>query len=348
MDQERVSSPSDQTGMSVPVTRRTALGAAVLGVSATVLPGRLAAASALEGPYPAGAAEGGVISGMSDESLVEYRIHTFNDPASNGQVGNRFVVAVPMTVDLLLIGGGGGGGGGGNGAESIEKHGGGGGAGGLRVVTGLTLMPDTYDVTVGAPGAGGSGSSGVPHPGGGSFGSGGGGGGESQFKVGITTYRAEGGSGGGASTDAAMGPAAGGAAGTNTTIAPAVAHPGGAGGSDRAGGGGGAGGPGQSGDIFVSMSASTGGAGIYEARFDIVTLAGGGGGGVGSGFGPGLDGGGDGGGTLDAGPVGGAAVSGTGGGGGGARGLSEVSAGSGGGAGGSGRVAIRYRYDSPS
>jgi hypothetical protein len=266
-------------------------------------------------------ATGGTVSNISG-----YRVHTFTSSGSftvTGGVG---------TVEYLVVAGGGGSG------YGNGFCGGGGGAGGYRIGSGLAVTAGTsYDVTVGAGGAGGTydrgsaaGSpstfSSITSAGGGQGGQGGAAGGN-------------GGSGGGAGGFPNTGRAAG--AGNTPSTSPSQGNNGGSPGSSLGGGGGGAGSAGNpSGLNGGSAAASTiSGSTVYYA---------GGGGGSPNGLGGGTatssekGGGGDGGG---AGPVGGVAGSpNTGGGAGGAGGFAPDGAGAFAGhkSGGSGIVIIRY------
>ena len=96
----------------------------------------LAAAMAASGSTYV-SASGGTVS-YGSESGVYYKAHTFTSTGS-------FVVSTGGTVDSLIVGGGGPGGAGGT-----YRTGGGGGGGRVQLITGTTVTPQTYSITVGA------------------------------------------------------------------------------------------------------------------------------------------------------------------------------------------------------
>ena len=242
-----------------------------------------------------------------------YRIHTFT-------TSGIFTVLGSGVVDMFVVGGGGGGGG--------VYNGGGGGGGGIVVADRVPITAGTYNVVVGARGAGGAaagtaGARGEDSAFNGMIAGGGGGGGSWNIIM-PSAGRANNGSGGGHS-----GYAGAGAAGDGS------GHAGGEGGVYGAGGGGGAGTAGSNG---ASSLGGAGGAGAaYAYSGSMVTYAGGGGG-----AGPTAGGsGGAGGGGYGTGPSGGNPEDGaanTGGGGGGKHNIPGTA----GGNGGSGIVIIRY------
>ena len=243
-----------------------------------------------------------------------YRIHTFT-------TSGIFTVLGSGVVDMFVVGGGGGGGG--------VYNGGGGGGGGIVVADRVPITAGTYNVVVGARGAGGAaagtaGARGEDSAFNGMIAGGGGGGGSWNIIM-PSAGRANNGSGGG--TPGYLSYA--GAAGNGT------GHAGGAGGIYGAGGGGGAGAAGSHG---AGGPGGAGGAGAaYAYSGSMVTYAGGGGG-----AGPTAGGsGGAGGGGYGTGPSGGNPEDGaanTGGGGGGKHNIPGTA----GGNGGSGIVIIRY------
>ena len=247
-------------------------------------------------PDPHMTATGGTITADGD-----YMIHTFTS-------SSNFVVGVGGSVEYLVIAGGGGG---------SQSYAGGGGAGGYLTATGFELSASTtYEITVGAGGAG--------HPSPGIIGNnsvfstitsvGGGRGGYTNGQSGTA-----GGSGGGGSWN-------GGAGGAGTV---GQGNAGGAGTSDQYGGAGGGG----AGTVGLSNSGTSGGAGGNGLPSSIngttVFRAGGGGGGANGQPGVGVHGGGTG--------EGSAAVANKGGGGGGAWNGNGQN-------GGSGVVIIRYKF----
>ena len=98
-------------------------------------------------PQTAVAATGGTIT-----NIAPYRIHTFT-------ASGNFVVTTGGIADILVVGGGGGSGGsvGDNNANGNGSYGGGGG--GVVYVGSYNLIPQTYNITVGAGGVGGLASS---------------------------------------------------------------------------------------------------------------------------------------------------------------------------------------------
>jgi hypothetical protein len=223
-------------------------------------------------------------------------------------------VALPFTIDYLVVGGGGGGG---------RNRGGGGGAGGMLTGTNITTFSKgiTYTVAVGNGGGGGSsssGSSGASSTFAAITANGGGGGG------GIGQSGGFGGAGGGGS-GAAFSSGAGGAGNTPSTTPSQGANGGngfGANTNDASNGGGGGGGGEngvQGGTSFSSSFAGSGGAGtISSIRGTMTFYAGGGGAGAGqTGFNGGAGGDGGGGAGGNSGAAGSSAAANTGGGGGG-------------------------------
>lgn len=286
-------------------------------------------------------ATGGATSTITVNS-IQYKVHIFTT------VGlSSFTVTDPGTnpyIEYLIVGGGGGGG---------CSHSGGGGAGAM--ITGITsdIVKGTYEVSVGAGGAGATSSSVYTYTGvrGGTsyiFGirAAGGGGGGGRYNTDYITPAGGGGSGGG---------------GAGTRMGTQTLTPGGAGsqlyGSDggwgfsdaTAGNGGGGGGAGAAGGNATGTgpgggSSGAGGNGLQSSITGTNTYyAGGGAGGrwsTGTVGAPGLGGGGAGGAADNA--AGGNATPNTGGGGGGSGGGTPS-----GGAGGSGIVVVRYPLTNP-
>lgn len=264
-----------------------------------------------------------------------YWIHTFN-------TSGTFTPQTALSCDYLVVAGGGGGGTANFAARgSGGSGGGGGGAGGFRTGTGLSVLAQSYSITVGAGGAGVTNTSGLK-------------GSNSVFS---TITSTGGGFGGGDSNNGSTvvggaGGSSGGSCGWNTTSTSAgtAASPAGegnagggiivSGGQRAAAGGGGASAAGGGASMpFPTPNASggAGGAGLSNSYSGTAVTYAGGGGGV-SPFG-GVAGGAGGGG---AGVLGGNGTNGTvnlGGGGGGALNDSGTSTG---GSGGSGIVIIRY------
>jgi hypothetical protein len=291
--------------------------------------------TALESFVPISATGGSTSTITVNE--IQWKVHAFTS------VGlSNFVVISPGTspyIEYLIVGGGGGGG---------CNHAGGGGAGAM--ITGYTsdIVKTTYEVSVGAGGAGGTnsnvytytGTKGAPSY---IFGitAAGGGGGGGRFNTDAVTNPSGGGSGGGgAGTRLGTQPFAPGGAGSQL-----YGNDGGWGFSGTiAGNGGGGGGAGAlggkaSGDAFGAGSSGAGGNGLQSSITGATQYyAGGGSGGRwGSGtVGAAGLGGGALGGNND-GVVGGTATANTGGGGGGGGGGAAA-----GGAGGSGIVIVRY------
>ncbi|ALO45170.1 DUF6701 domain-containing protein [Pseudohongiella spirulinae] len=276
-------------------------------------------------------------SGGNISTQGPYTVHVFN---SNG----TFTPPAGLTsLDVLVVGGGGGGG---------STYGGGGGAGGLRWETGVTVNQPSYNVVIGAGGAGGNGITTTNDPSGN-----GQNGGDSSFG----SIVAEGGGygqGGAQSTGSGGDGGSGGGGGGITT---GSARPGGngtvgqgndggdgngsTGNNNRSGGGGG--GAGAAGANGTNGAGGDGGIGSdFSAVFgtgvgDSGWFAGGGGGGKRSGGSSlggdgGTGGGGAGGGAQD--PAATIGQANTGGGG----GASGGSGGTPGAAGGSGIVIVRY------
>ena len=298
-----------------------------------------------------------------------FKVHTFT-ASGCFQVTNAGNAAGSNTVDYLVVAGG---------AGSNSADGGGSGAGGYResdgtasggysvsplggCVSGLAVPVQTYPITVGAGGAGGS-----PYPGlnAGSNGSnsifstitsaGGGRGGQSYpvsnpgfpNNVGIA-----GGSGGGGgyacagnpSPSSTTNPNTQGGAGNTPPVSPPQGNPGGAGQTGYYGNHGGGGGAGSPGGTASGPSPSPGGAGgnggngaTSEITFSPVTRGGGGGGPAYPGATAGAAGPGGGGAGGNNSYTGGAGTANTGGGAGGSRGAVGA-------AGGSGVVIIRYKF----
>ena len=296
------------------------------------------------------AATGGTVATSGD-----YKIHSFtgdgNFVVSQGNIG-------PGTAaDYVVVAGGAGGG---------RTHAGGGGAGGYREAkqpaapwtasplatsTGVTVTSQTYPITVGAGGAGGTSPVPTPQDNPGAAGSNsvfstitsaGGGGGGGGNAAGVA-----GGSGGGSS------PTPGRGAGNTPPVSPPQGNPGGVSGGTAVshGGGGGAGAAG--GDSPSTGVGGVGGAGIASSiTGSSVTRAGGGGAGGADNYpsppatgspGAGGSGGGAAGGAVSGGTGAAGSANTGGGGGGGGYNHSPVNRGSGG-AGGKGIVIIRYKY----
>ena len=271
-------------------------------------------------------ATGGTITTDGD-----YKVHTFNS-SGTFEVTNATGIGV---VEYLVIGGGGGGGhsDGGN-----LRGAGGGGAGGYRTASGFLVSPQSYAITVGAGGIGGSGE---PDNGAtkgsdsvfSSITSTGGGRGLDHPNAGTTGK--DGGSGGGGSWLVTAG-----GLGNTPATSPSQGNNGGAGGDSHPSHGGGGGGGASS--VGANRSGGTGGAGGAGLASSItgtsITRAGGGGGGGSSTGGAGGAGGGGAGqsGTSNSSTSG---TANTGGGGGGAADGADA-----GGDGGSGVVIIRYKY----
>jgi hypothetical protein len=286
-------------------------------------------------------ATGGTMSTIT-VSGIQWTVHKFTTTGIS-----NFVVSDPGTnpyTEYLLVGGGGGGG---------CNHAGGGGAGAM--ITGITsdIVKGTYEVSVGAGGAGGTTSSVYTYTGtkgGPSY---------------IFGIRAAGGGGGGGrwNTDIVSNPSGGGSGGggAGTRLGSQTLAPGGAGsqlyGNDggwgfsdsTAGNGGGGGGAGALGGNATGSGAGAGSSGAggngLQSAIDGTTryYAGGGSGGrwaTGSVGAAGLGGGGVGG-AAD-GAAGAAGTDNTGGGGGGGGGGNGL-----GGAGGSGIVIVRYPLTNP-
>lgn len=276
---------------------------------------------------------GAKATGGTVYSDSQYFYHVFN-------ASSTFTPTQSITADVLVVAGGGGGG---------RTIGGGGGGGGLLGFTSQSLTATSYNVTVGAGGAGStvitsSGTNGV----------------DSQF--GALTLVKGGGGGGSYSTASVIGGSGGGGGWNGGSNAGAAAtsgqgFSGGAGwtgGDEAAGGGGGAGAVGGTG---ISTAAGSGGIGSssYSSWGSATTTgqlvsgtyyyAGGGGGGSNSNgagaptAGAGGSGGGASGRALASAGVPTAALANTGGGGGGSGGSGNTSNG---GAGGSGIVIVRY------
>ena len=286
-------------------------------------------------------------SGGTETTSGDFKIHTFT---SNGTftVTNGGNVAGSSSVDYLVIAGGGGGGG-------SNYSGAGGGAGGYRFSNGtvsgcyaagpaplgasaLPVSAQTYPITIGAGGAGGT----YPGPQSGTAGnpsifstitSTGGG----QGAGGNGAQGGTGGSGGGNSGDGSPNPTV--AAGNTPPVSPPQGFPGGLGtGCGPAFGAGGGGGASEAGNNGTSSPpGGTGGDGLASSiTGSPVTRGGGGGGGIEAG---GDSPGGAGGGGKGTGSTGCAGTANTGGGGGGAGNSPHT-----GGAGGSGIVVIRYKF----
>ena len=307
--------------------------------SASVNEARVASGSNF---YYWGAAAGDPSGGDSqDTSVAGYTIQVFT--ASTGSL----IVGSSGDVDILVVGGGASGGG---------YYGGGGAAGGLIYKTGHGLTANTYDVVIGAGGAGRGHNNGSAAPGNN--------GGDTTFTIngGATEFTAKGGGGGGASE--ANDGGSGGGSGYNTAGAGdeiQTAQAGDSGtygfGNDGSlgigspgydtGAGGGAGGIGTN---ATQGASGAGGAGKdMSATFGTALgvsglFAGGGGGGYtsdgGGTAGAGGSGGGGAGATSDSGTAT-AGTANTGGGGGGTRGVAPGFSG----AGGSGIVLVRYADD---
>lgn len=268
-------------------------------------------------------ASGGVVS-----QDATYWYHTF------GMSGN-FVPNQSFNCDYLVVAGGAGGGCGVN--DGFGP--GGGGAGGFRTGTGFSVTAQSYAITIGAGGTGGT----VASPTGAS--------GSSSI---FSTITSAGGGGGAANAVGVSGGSGGGGSATNNggsgntpSTSPSQGNNGGAGygpGPQHSGGGGG--GASAVGANGTSSGGGNGGAGTASSISGTsITYAGGGGGGVRTNYTPGTGGiGGGGNGTNgDSNTAGFAGIGNTGGGGGG--GGSRVSSQSGslnGGNGGSGIVIIRY------
>jgi hypothetical protein len=252
-----------------------------------------------------------------------------------------------LTADFLVIAGGGGG--------SVSNVGGlgmgGGGAGGYRTSVGtsgggasaesaLSLLPQSYTVTIGAGGVGGQENDTDGNASNGS---------NSTFAT-ITSIG--GGRGGNQNGPAALGGSGGGACGAAAGQSPGSGtanqgYAGGAGGaSNVGGGGGGAGAVGQAGDAAGSGKAGAGGAGITSSISGTSVTRGGGGGGSANDQTPGAAGGAGGSGGGGAGTAsnanGGAGTANTGGGGGASGNTATPATAGKGGNGGSGIVIVRY------
>ena len=213
------------------------------------------------------AATGGTITESGDTF-----IHTF----LRAQTGDDWVSTETVSANYIIVGGGGSGGGR---AAGGSYHGasGGGGAGGMLVGTSVSISAGTYEVTVGAKGAGASGLEGAS-------------GGDSSFNsqtatggghgaVGtVVVQAANGGSGGGATRSESGGD-------NGETPGTGVSGQGNAGGSINGtwGGGSGGGGKGSAG-VQGGNYSGHGGDGLVSAISGAdVTYAGGGGGGEGGG-----------------------------------------------------------------
>jgi hypothetical protein len=249
-------------------------------------------------------------------------------PSSGYQEGTAGI-ALPYSINFLVVAGGGGGGG----TAAASGSGGGGGAGGYRTSTQSVAVGTVITVTVGDGGAGGSSGSNKGTSGSNSSisgsglttitSAGGGGGGGGQYNV----DPINGGSGGGAGYSGVTG-----GSGNTPSTSPSQGNNGGAGGTGAPYGGGGGGGAGANG---VSGNGGAGGAGTASSiTGSSVTRAGGGGGGnEGSAGGAGGAGGGGNGAQNSTGSAG---TANTGGGGGGGGGITA----NGGGAGGKGVVIL--------
>jgi len=294
-------------------------------------------------------AEGGTTSSYSVAG-VTYKVHTFTSSGA-------FTPNTSGQVDVVIVGGGGGGAGG----FSNDASGGGGGAGAVRVSSGVSVNPQTYDIIIGAGGAAGNGGAspsgaagrtsptfrdgqyGVDSSAIGMVANGGGGGATFEDTPGFTNGNASAGGNGGA------GGCQGGACSTYNTggvygnRGGLEAGDGQSNDSTSCGGGGGAGGVGGNGTN--RSTAGSGGVGLQnEYQTGSIQYYGGGGGGgsvQGSQAPGGLGGGGAGG--TPTGPSGGNnGVSGSANTGGGGGGASSGNINVNGGAGGSGIVIIRY------
>jgi hypothetical protein len=224
------------------------------------------------------AATGGDLTTIIDVSGVLYRVHAFVN-TGNAQL-NVSSVAPGSTADILLVAGGGAGGVS-FGDQDTGK--GGGGAGGVRLLTNVTLTPQTYNLSIGRGGRGwrrrfnvntGVGENGSNTTGFGQTATGGGTGGGSDGQFGPST----GGSGGGGGTRAAQAGAAGIAGQGN------AGGTGGSGGPGSGGGGGGGGGAGGVGANGGSIVGGAGGVGVnlsstFTSAFGQAGFFGGGGGG---------------------------------------------------------------------
>ena len=310
------------------------------------------------------AATGGTIT-----TCGNFKVHTFTGDGCF-QVTNAGNAAGSNTVDYLVVAGGGGtssGGGGGGGAGGYRESDGT-SSGGYSVsplggcVSGLAVPVQTYPITVGGGGAGGS-----PYPGlyQGANGSnsifstitsaGGGRGGQSypasspNFPNNIGIAGGSGGGGGYACTgnpspSSTTNPNTQGGAGNTPPVSPPQGNPGGAGQTGFYGNHGGGGGATSAGGTASGPSPSPGGAGgnggngaTSEITFSPVTRGGGGGGPAYTGATAGTAGPGGGGAGRNSTGVGTAGTANTGGGAGGS--ISALGA-----AGGSGVVIIRYKF----
>jgi len=276
---------------------------------------------------PIVSATGGDITTINQNGIW-YKVHTFLTS------GTFEVTGGSLNVEYLIVGGGGGGG---------LRYGGGGGAGGFIIGISSTVTAQTYDVVVGAGGAGYTGS----FTGSGASGSAssvfslsaaGGGGGAAGEQSGLS-----GGSGGGGGRKQDFPPNGG--TGNTPSTSPAQGTNGGSGGPGGSFflGGGGGGATSEGGDA-TSTVAGNGGAGkSSNISGSWVTYAGGGGGASWIGFTAGT--GGSGGGGNGVGNGSGSGFNGTNGLGGGGGGGNDQSGS--GGNGGSGIVIIRYIIPAP-
>jgi len=321
-----------------PLSRRTLIRAAPLGVLAMRLPPAAAAASTND-PDAITGVTGGDVSEVELGGIV-YRFHVFSP--SMGDPEELTVGTIPgdeLDVDVLLVAGGGGGGRG----SSTSWGAGGGGAGGLVTATITLDAMMTYPIVVGRGGAGArvdgeGGRNGWDTAAFGRTAIGGGAG--ARQTMGATT---DGGSGGGAYNG--VFPTGTGAALQPSSPSGGLGSPGG-GAASGAGGGGGGGAAGAGAAATGSESAAIGGAGgagsdrsaMFSTAFGADGVFAGGGGGSSGNTGaatPAAAAGGGGRGGWSGGQAG-SGLAGTGGGGGG--GIAHD-----GGDGGSGIVIVRYR-----
>lgn len=292
-------------------------------------------------------------TGLVEGSSYTFKVKTTNANGNSLESSATNSIAIPVTLDYLIVAGGGGGG---------RSSGGGGGAGGYLTTIGATaagfLTGTNYSVTVGAGGTSQQSGS-LPTAGGNSvfttvtsYGGGGGGGYNFNASPTNTFFGLAGGSGGGAwgaspTTGGAASPSgqgnAGGTAGTGSGYGEST---GGGGGAGAAGGNGGtsngicgAGGVGLSNSITGSAVFYAGGGGGGYGNYNYGGSQTGGAGGNGGG-GQGANNSGAGGGLI--GTNGGAGTANTGGGGGGSSYVGQLSTPGAGGNGGSGVVILRY------
>ena len=303
-------------------------------------------------------------SGGTETTCGDFKIHTFNSD-SNFVVSSAGNNIGSNTVDYLVIAGGGGGGG---------RSAGGGGAGGFRTNypscnNGLSVIAQSYPITVGGGGTGGVACSSSGGNGNNSIfssitstGGGGGGSFHTPYTSPILSGN-NGGSGGGSGATGSPGGAIAGGSGNTPPVTPPQGNNGGQGynqgagvinpnGAVSGGGGGGAGAVGQNYNTPGNNTAgANGGDGLASTiSGSSVTRAGGGGAGNYSGApatmaggNGGAGGGGAGKGCSQSPKLGGAGTSNTGGGGGGS-GDGTPGSSTNGASGGSGVVIIRYKY----